>query len=104
MQFSMIYTLCGSTDEAKKIAQFLIGENAAACVNILSPTESFYRWEGKLEHSQEIPVLIKTPRDRCEDAVQVIKTHHAYEIPAIIVWDAESANEDYSSWVKENLK
>ncbi len=103
MKLSMIYTLCGSVDEAKKIAQFLIGQNAAACVNILSPAESFYRWEGKVEHTSEIPMLVKTTPDKSDTAGHIIKTHHGYKVPAIAVWEADGANEDYMAWVKENL-
>jgi len=103
MKLTMIYTLCGSVDEAKKIAQFLIGQNAAACVNILSPTTSHYRWEGKIETATEIPVLVKTSAEKANEAADVIRTHHAYKTPAIVTWEADSANPSYSTWVKENL-
>jgi periplasmic divalent cation tolerance protein len=104
MKMIMLYTLCGSADEARTIADVLIEKNAAACVNIMSPATSIYRWKGKVEESNEIPLMIKTSTDREDEAVRIIMALHSYETPAIIKWDAASVHTDYSQWMTENLK
>ena len=100
----MIYTLCGSADEARTIADVLIEKNLAACVNIMSPATSIYRWKGKVEEATEIQLLIKTTPEHEDEAVRVITALHTYETPAIIKWDAASVHIDYSQWIAENLK
>ncbi len=103
MKMVMIYTACGTLEECKKISYALLEKRTAACVNILSPITAVYPWKGKIEEASEIPMLIKTLAGNLEEAVQIIRKNHTYEIPGIIYWSADSLNGDYSDWMKENL-
>ena len=104
MKMVMIYTACGTLEECKKISYALLDKRVAACVNILPSITAIYPWKGKIEEASEIPMLIKTFATHQEEAVQIIRRHHSYDIPGIVYWDAESLNGDYSEWMKENLQ
>ena len=104
MQMVMIYTACGTLEECKTISHALLEKRVAACVNILSPITAMYPWKGKIEEAHEFPMLIKTLSAHRDEAVQLIKKHHTYEVPGIIYWQAESLHGDYSEWMKENLR
>lgn len=104
MKMVMIYTACATIDECKEIARALVQKNAAACVNILSPNLAVYRWKGKIEETEETPMIIKTRQANQDEAVRIIKSMHSYETPGIVCWDADSLHADYSQWMTENLK
>ncbi|HEX7853322.1 MAG TPA: divalent-cation tolerance protein CutA [Sphingobium sp.] len=72
----------------------------AACANILSPSESFYMWNGLFERQREYPVLFKTSSVRVEELKARLAKTHPYKVPAILSWPAESTP-DYARWVGE---
>jgi periplasmic divalent cation tolerance protein len=71
----------------------------AACVNILSPCRSVYRWQGKTEDAEEFPMLIKTTRDRYADLEAAIRAGHPYELPEIIAMPLAAGLSAYLAWV-----
>lgn len=89
---------------AERVANALVEEGAAACVNILAECTSVYRWEGKLEHSKEIPLLIKTTRAayaRLEDALRKL---HPYELPELIAVPVTAGLPAYLAWVAQETQ
>jgi periplasmic divalent cation tolerance protein len=89
---------------AERVAHALVAEGAAACVNILAECTSVYRWEGKLEHSKEIPLLIKTTRaayERLEDALRKL---HPYELPELIAVPVTAGLPAYLAWVAQETQ
>ncbi len=84
---------------AEKIAHILIAEHAAACVNILAECSSIYRWQGKIETTTEIPLLIKSTRAAYLQIEALIRTHHPYELPEIIAVTVVSGLPAYLDWV-----
>lgn len=100
----MIYMTAPSHQEAEKIAQALVGERLAACVNILGPAMSIYRWEGKVEQAQEIVLIAKTRRGRADALAARVKTLHSYEIPCIVQYRVEAATKDFLAWVDAETK
>ena len=82
----------------------LLNERLAACVNLLAPMESVYRWEGRVEQETERQVIIKTTRDRLNALWDRVRELHPYEIPEFIVLAIADGNEAYLKWVGESTK
>ena len=100
----IILSTAGSEDEARKIARHLVEEHLAACVNIVPRIESIYRWQGKVESSQEWLLLVKTTADRFASIHQAIRNLHSYELPECIAISIEDGSAEYLNWVDESLK
>lgn len=84
---------------AKRLAEVLVTSGLAACVNILPPCQSVYRWQGVVEQAQEIPVLIKTVSDRYPALEAAIRAQHPYEVPEIIALPVAAGLPAYLQWV-----
>ena len=84
---------------AEKLADALIAKRVAACVNILAPCRSVYRWQGAVQHDEEHPVLIKTTRERYAALEAAIREAHPYELPEIIAVPIERGLPAYLAWV-----
>ena len=80
-------------------AEALIDQRVAACVNILSPCASVYRWQGKVESTDEIPILIKTQRSHYDRVEQLIKMMHPYELPEVILVPIQNGLPAYLQWI-----
>jgi periplasmic divalent cation tolerance protein len=89
---------------AEKLADTLIGKELAACVNILAPCRSVYRWKGAVQHDEEHPVLIKTTAARYAALEQTIRAIHPYELPEIIAVPVERGLPEYLKWVAAETK
>ena len=89
---------------AENLADTLIGGGLAACVNILSPCRSVYRWKGDVQHDEEFPVFIKTTRERYAALEQAIRQAHPYELPEIIAVPVERGLPAYLEWVAEHSR
>ena len=86
-------------EAALKIAQGVVGKRLAACVNILPGVRSIYRWEGKIEDSSELLLLIKTGQERYSELEMEIAALHPYTTPEIIAVDIAAGAQKYCSWV-----
>ena len=96
----VILVTAGSEAEAEKIATALVEEQLAACVNILSPIRSIYRWEGKVADDREWLLLIKT-RAECFAAVEArVKALHSYQVPEVIALPIVAGAEGYMRWLR----
>ena len=84
---------------AESLAEALITERLAACVNILAPCRSVYRWQGSVQHDDEHPVLIKTTEERYAALEQAIRTRHPYELPEIVAVRIERGLAAYLDWL-----
>ena len=99
-----VLTNCSSAEEAHRIAEYLVQNRLAACVNVgSSPIESIYRWNGKLETASEIPLLIKTSRARYAAVEHAIRKLHSYEVPEIIAIPITAGSANYLSWLAESV-
>lgn len=88
---------------AQRVAQSLIENHAAACVNILAECSSVYRWEGKVESASEVPLLIKTTRSAYARVEELIQSHHPYELPEIIAVSVVAGLPAYLQWVTQEV-
>lgn len=84
---------------AERIAAELVTEGAAACVNILAECTSIYRWQGKIEHTSEVPLLIKTTRAAYPRLESTLRKLHTYELPEIIALPVSAGLPEYLNWV-----
>jgi len=89
---------------AERIAEALIAKNVAACVNILAECTSIYRWEGKIDRTQEIPLLIKTTRTAYSHLENVLRELHPYELPEIIAVPVTTGLPTYLTWVTQETQ
>lgn len=97
--FIQIITTTESKEEAKIIATYLVDEKLAACVQILGPISSTYRWKGKTETAKEWLCLVKTKEGLYYEIEKAIKSLHSYETPEIIALPIIKGSADYLSWL-----
>ncbi|MDR2880437.1 MAG: divalent-cation tolerance protein CutA [Azoarcus sp.] len=95
----LVLTTLPDRASADTLATRLVEEHLAACVNILAPCESVYRWQGAVETASEIPLLIKTTRDRYPALEAVVQTLHSYEVPELIALPITCGLPAYLDWV-----
>ena len=100
----IVLSTAGSQEKARKIAQYLVEQQLAACVNIVPHIESVYRWQGKMESSAEWLLLIKTTQEKFSEVRDAIGKLHSYELPECIVLDIEDGSEAYLRWIGESVK
>ncbi|MCM2329077.1 MAG: divalent-cation tolerance protein CutA [Lysobacter sp.] len=99
-----VLTNLPDSESAFNLARHLVRRRVAACVNVLSPATSFYRWEGREEQAAEIPVLIKSTRERYAELEREIRALHPYDLPEIIAFPVEQGLENYLGWVEDECK
>lgn len=95
----LVLTNLPDRDSALRVADALIESRAAACVNILAECSSVYRWQGKIDSTSEIPLLIKTTRSAYSRLEATIRAHHPYELPEIIAVPVDMGFPGYLQWV-----
>ena len=98
-QTLLILTNLPDANSAQALAATLVSERLAACVNVLAPCRSVYRWQGAIESAQEVPLLIKTTAARYADLEAAIRAAHPYELPEIIAVPIAHGLPDYLDWV-----
>lgn len=96
-----IYAIFGSSEEAETIGAAMVEARLAACVNILAPCRSLFRWDGEVQAEEEVPALFKTTREGAEALIAAIAERHSYDMPAICVWPIDRAAPGYAEWVGE---
>lgn len=99
MEALLIFTNLPDTDSAQALASHLIEQRLAACVNILAPCRSVYRWQGQVEQADEVPLLIKTTAAGYPALETAIRARHPYELPEIIAVPVAHGLPAYLDWV-----
>ncbi|MDQ5849770.1 MAG: divalent-cation tolerance protein CutA [Pseudomonadota bacterium] len=89
---------------AERLADMLIAGQLAACVNILAPCRSVYRWKDNVQHDEEHPMLIKTTAERYPALEQALRAGHPYELPEIIAVPIVRGLPAYLDWVAAETK
>ncbi len=97
-----VYATFATEEEARRIGRQLVEERLAACVNILGPCHSIYRWQGEIEEAEEIAAIFKTGSQGTELLIRRLQELHSYDVPAATVWPIERSSESYRQWVLEN--
>ena len=99
MEALLILTTLPDQDAARQLARQLVEARLAACVNILSPCASVYRWDAAVREEAEIPLLIKTTADRYAAVETFLQEHHPYELPEIVALPIVQGLPGYLDWV-----
>jgi periplasmic divalent cation tolerance protein len=104
MSYGLVIVTTKDVPEAEKIARGVLEQKLAACCNIVKDLRSFYWWQGKIEDSSEVMLVIKTGRDRFKEIVRAVKSLHSYSVPEIVMLPIVEGSEDYLRWIDDSVK
>jgi periplasmic divalent cation tolerance protein len=99
----VVFVTCESTAQAEAIAQAVVTEKLAACVNVLPGIRSCYVWARKLTWSDEVLIMIKTTRARFQELEARVKSLHSYQMPEIVGLTIDEAFKTYADWIETSV-
>jgi len=99
MSVLLVLTSCPDAASAEALAAALVEARVAACVNVLAPCRSVYRWQGAVERADEVPLLVKTTVDRYAALEAAIRARHPYALPEIVALPVAQGLPEYLHWV-----
>ena len=99
MNMLLVLTNLPDQASAESLAETLVEARLAACVSILAPCRSVYRWQNAVERAEEVPLLIKTSESRYAALEEAIRSRHPYELPEIVAVPVSQALPAYLAWV-----
>lgn len=100
----VVLITASSENEASRIAELLLDNRKAACVNIVPKVDSRFWWQGKLDSVQESLLLVKTRASVLPEVIKLVKGVHGYSVPEIIALPIIGGSEDYLNWVDAEVK
>jgi periplasmic divalent cation tolerance protein len=100
MSVVSVYCVFANAEEAERIGRTVVEEGLAACINILGPCRSIYRWQGAIETADEVPAILKTTAEGADSLIARVAAMHSYDVPCIAVWPIERLLLSYSEWVE----
>ena len=103
MAYSLIFSTASSKDEAQHIARALVEQKLVACVNIIGPMDSIYRWKGEIESAQEFLLMMKTESERFERVRDAVKSLNSYEVPEVMQVSVENGLPAYLQWISTSI-
>jgi periplasmic divalent cation tolerance protein len=99
----LVLTTCGNSDIAQRLADALVEERLAACVNVLPGISSTYRWMGKIERDDEVLLMIKTAKTELAAIEATIKSVSGYELPELLAVEISEGAADYLAWIAASV-
>jgi len=103
LEHCVIFITCPNLEEGRGLARGLVEEKLAACVNVVHNLESIYWWQGKIESSAEVLLIVKTSQSKWEALQHWVKSHHSYTVPEIIALPILEGNLAYLAWIGESV-
>ena len=100
----VVFVTTSTEEEAYGIAELLLSERKAACINIVPKVDSLFWWQGKLDSAQESLLIIKTRASLLPEIITMVKEVHSYEVPEIIAIPIIGGSEDYLNWIDSEVK
>ena len=100
----VLFITTADAEEARRIADVLVKKRKAACVNIVPGVSSLFRWQGKVEKTDESLLMVKSRASLLNQIVKLVKQHHSYDVPEIIALPIIGGNPDYLEWIGKELK
>ena len=101
MSVVSVYAVFANAEEAERIGRTVVEERLAACINILAPVRSIYRWQGKLESADEVAAILKTADSSVDALITRIASLHSYDVPCIASWPIDRILASYARWVED---
>ena len=101
--YIQVITTTGNQDDAQTIARALVERRLAACVQIVGPITSVYRWQGKIETAQEWECLVKSRRELYEPIERAIRELHPYQVPEILALPIVAGGQAYLDWIDQEV-
>jgi periplasmic divalent cation tolerance protein len=95
----IVFSTCGSAEEARSIGRSLVEAHLAACVNIIAPVLSVYRWQGAIEEAAEWLLVIKTRRELTGKVEEELRRVHSYQVPEILAVQVVDGLRAYLEWI-----
>lgn len=103
MSIVSLYAVFANAEEAERIGRTVVEERLTACVNILGPCTSIYRWQGRIETADEVPAIFKTHHWQSDELMERIAALHSYDVPCIVTWPINKILRNYSDWVEDSV-
>jgi periplasmic divalent cation tolerance protein len=103
MSVVSVFATFANVEEAERIGRQMVEEKLAACVNILGPCRSIYRWQGAVESAEEVAAIFKTTAAGADGLLTRIAAHHSYDVPAAVVWPIDKLLAPYAEWVEQSV-
>jgi periplasmic divalent cation tolerance protein len=100
----IVFVTTPNNDEAARIADALVSERLAACVNIVPTIESIYRWEGKVTRDSETLMIIKSTDERYPELERRVKELHSYSTPEVVALKIERGSQNYIEWLRDSTR
>ena len=103
MSVVSVYAIFASVEEAERIGRAVVEERLAACINILSPVRSIYRWKGAIEEANEVAAILKTTAASADALITRVAALHSYDVPCIVTWPIDKVLGSYAEWVEDSV-
>jgi periplasmic divalent cation tolerance protein len=100
----VIFITTGTDEEAHKVAEALLKNKDAACVNIVPRIRSLFWWQDKLDSAQESLLIVKSKASLLSEIVRLVKQVHSYDVPEVIALPIIGGNPDYLDWIGKEVK
>lgn len=102
--YCAVITTTDRAEEAEELGRGIVEARLGACVQIVGPIRSIYRWEGELHNEQEWQCWVKTSADRLEALTDYIKKNHSYDVPEVVALPIVGGSAEYLSWVRNETQ
>jgi periplasmic divalent cation tolerance protein len=101
--YAMVYITTSGREESEKIANILLEEKLAGCINIIPSIKSIYLWQGEIEADSESILIAKTKLERIDDIIKKVKEIHSYDIPCILAIPVIQGSMGYLEWLESEI-
>lgn len=98
-----VYAVFADAEEAERIGRIVVEERLAACVNILGPVRSIYRWESAVQTADETAAIFKTERSQADALIERVAALHSYDVPCVVSWPIDKVLRRYAEWVEDSV-
>jgi periplasmic divalent cation tolerance protein len=103
MSVVSVYAVFANAEEAERIGRTVVEERLAACVNILGPIRSIYRWQGAIETAEEAAAIFKSDHGQADALIERVSALHSYDVPCVVSWPVDKVLSNYANWVEDSV-
>jgi periplasmic divalent cation tolerance protein len=103
MSAASVYAIFTDAAEAERVGETVIAERLAACINILPPMRSIYRWQGEIMRADEVAAILKTSQAAAAALIARIVELHSYEVPCVVAWPIADLPEPFAAWIADSV-